>query len=52
MVDALTIAIGYCTGLLLYDVITNLLEWKFNFPHQSNDSDSDNDDNDKGAYGW
>nr|DAL49266.1 MAG TPA_asm: hypothetical protein [Caudoviricetes sp.] len=49
MVDALTIAIGYCTGMLLYDVITNLLEWKFNFPNQSDD-DSDNDD--KGAYGW
>lgn len=49
VLDALTIAIGYCTGLLLYDVITNLLEWKFNFPNQSDD-DSDNDD--KGAYGW
>ena len=49
MVDALTIAIGYCTGMLLYDVITNLLEWKFNFPNQSDDY-SDNDD--KGAYGW
>lgn len=47
--DALTIAIGYCTGMLLYDVITNLLEWKFNFPNQSDD-DQDNDD--KGAYGW
>nr|DAL50681.1 MAG TPA_asm: Rotatin, an armadillo repeat protein, centriole functioning [Caudoviricetes sp.] len=35
--------------MLLYDVITNLLEWKFNFPNQSDD-DSDNDD--KGAYGW
>lgn len=52
MVDALTIAIGYCTGLLLYDIITNLLEWKFNFPHQSNDDDSDGNDDDKGAYGW
>lgn len=49
--DALTIAIGYCTGMLLYDVITNLLEWKFNLPRSSDDDDSDDND-DKGAYGW
>lgn len=44
--DVLTLAVGIATGLLLYDVVSSLVELLFG------QRPDDGNDDDKGAYGW